>query len=316
MPFDDRQPGEEDDGPAADFTAGGALQEDAIILDCFDESALFEIQALQRIGFWPERSSLLLTKDGGPFISEIGNFRSLHFAWNSVQSGMVVSDPIKLALDYTRVMMGFLFFNRRPRTIEMIGLGGGSLAKFCYDILPDTRITVVEICPDIIELREHFFIPADDHRFQVLCADGADFVRDAPAATDVLLIDGYDADGQPPRLSSPEFYDACHEHLAPDGLMVVNLLGGAPDYERCLRRMRRSFHSEPVVIASAKGYNRTVFVSKNQKIALTRPQIKATCASLRQPQAKFLPSVGERIRVQIARRRALWGFRETRANHE
>ena len=37
-------------------------------------------------------------------------------------------------------MMGFLLFKPQPRSIGMIGLGGGSLAKFCYRYLSRTRI--------------------------------------------------------------------------------------------------------------------------------------------------------------------------------
>src|SRR3546814_9122322 len=71
--------------------------------------------------------------------------RSLLANWAFVQSIMSIDDPDRLMLDYTRQMMGFLLFNPSPQTIEMIGLGGGSLAKYCYKYLPDVSITAVEI---------------------------------------------------------------------------------------------------------------------------------------------------------------------------
>lgn len=58
---------------------------------------------------------------------------------------MRISDPDHLLFDYTRVMMGFRLFRPKPKRIEMIGLGGGSLAKACYRCLPDCDITVVEM---------------------------------------------------------------------------------------------------------------------------------------------------------------------------
>ena len=39
----------------------------------------------------------------------------------------------------------------------MIGLGGGSLAKFVYHRLPQTRTTVIEINPESLRWRESFF---------------------------------------------------------------------------------------------------------------------------------------------------------------
>src|SRR3546814_13432175 len=65
-----------------------------------------------------------------PLIFELGNMRSLLANWAFVQSIMSIDDPDRLMLDYTRQMMGFLLFNPSPQTIEMIGLGGGSLAKY------------------------------------------------------------------------------------------------------------------------------------------------------------------------------------------
>lgn len=63
------------------------------------------------------------------------------------QSPRALGQPDALDVENTRAMMGFLLFNRMPDTLAMVGLGGGSLAKFCHRHLPCTRITVVEINP-------------------------------------------------------------------------------------------------------------------------------------------------------------------------
>lgn len=60
----------------------------------------------------------------------------------------------------------------------MIGLGGGSLAKYCYRHFPQTEITVIEISPDVIALRNEFAILADDTRFRVLPGDSSHWVTD------------------------------------------------------------------------------------------------------------------------------------------
>ena len=64
--------------------------------------------------------------------------------------------PSELAVNYTRTMMGFLLFNQHAVNIAMIGLGGGSLLKFCYLHLPTTHFTAIEINPDVIALRHEF----------------------------------------------------------------------------------------------------------------------------------------------------------------
>lgn len=158
-----------------------------------------------------------------PFVYSTLTTKALHFSISEIQSRMQTQRPDALDLDYTRTMMGVLLFNSRPETLVMIGLGGGSLAKFCYRHLPKTRIKVVEINPHVIALRDEFQVPRDDERFKVRRGNGADFVRLPPYKADVLMVDGFDRGGQPRALCSQRFYDDCHDALQPDGIMVVNL---------------------------------------------------------------------------------------------
>src|SRR5512146_1660508 len=97
-----------------------------------------------------------------PFVHEGSNRKGLYFSISEIQSRMDLRDPFALDLEYTRTMMGFLLFRPDPRQIAMIGLGGGSLAKFCHRHLPAARLQVVEINPHVIALRDEFHVPPDD----------------------------------------------------------------------------------------------------------------------------------------------------------
>jgi spermidine synthase len=205
-----------------------------------------------------------------PFVHEGGGFRSLHFSIREVQSRMSVEDPCALDLEYSRTMMGFLLFKPEPRHIGMIGLGGGSLAKFCHRYLPTARIEVVEINPHVLALRDEFSIPPDDERLTVKLGDGAAFVRDAPTACDVLMVDGFDYDGQPSALSSQAFYDDCADHLEPDGILAVNLFSQHPKYGLFVDRIRRSFADEVLVVEGADCDNSIVFAFKQPRLPLRR----------------------------------------------
>ena len=112
-----------------------------------------------------------------PVVYESLSSKSLFFSTQDVQSKMDLLQPDALQFEYTRIMMGFLLHQPQPRRIAMLGLGGGSLAKFCYRYLPDADITVVEINPHVIARRSDFLVPADDQRFRVVQVDAADFVR-------------------------------------------------------------------------------------------------------------------------------------------
>lgn len=201
-----------------------------------------------------------------PILHDEDGELSLHFDFPTVQSRMLKTDPERLVLDYTRSMMGFLLFRPRPARIAMIGLGGGSIAKYCRARLPDTDFTAVEISAEVIALRDAFGIPPDGPCFRIVCADGADFVRDASDAFDVLLVDGFDAGGQPARLCSPEFYADCRERLVDGGVLVVNLCADDTGYGSYVGRIAAAFDDRVAVIETEEGFNKIVFALKGEDL--------------------------------------------------
>ena len=208
------------------------------------------------------------SQDGNPFLYEEDEVVSLHFDFSSIQSRMDKRDPYALILDYTRTMMGFLLFQPQPERIAMIGLGGGSIAKYCHKHLPRSHFTALEIDPKVIALRDRFAIPPDGPQFRVVCMDGADFVRSRPAPLDVLLIDGFDREGLPRQLCTPGFYAHCYSRLREGGVMVVNLWstdGRSPIYAA---RIRESFGGKVVVVDTADRTNKVAFAYKGPDFPL------------------------------------------------
>lgn len=206
-----------------------------------------------------------------PFVHASATSKALHFSMNEIQSRMALDDPYALDLEYTRTMMGFLLLRPDPRRIAMVGLGGGSLAKFCHRHLPGASIRVAEINPHVIALRDEFQVPPDDERFQVAHADGATFVRDDAAGADVLLVDGFTTDGLPARLCSQRFYDDCERILAADGVLVVNLHCGHRLYATWVDRLRRAFGGNVLVVEDVDLSNGIVFACKGDALARAVP---------------------------------------------
>lgn len=196
-----------------------------------------------------------------PFVHENGSHKSLHFSPSEVQSRMLKRAPHALQPDYTRTMMGFLAIQGRPRAIAMVGLGGGSLAKFCYRELPDARIDVVESNPHVLALRAEFHVPPDDDRFHVHLDDGARFIRRTPLRYDVLLLDAYTREGIPPQLTTRSFYEGCRNVLHDGGILVSNLY--CDDAGEQVARIRRSFGDLVFTVEDADGENLVVFACAN-----------------------------------------------------
>lgn len=206
-----------------------------------------------------------------PFVQETLGSLSLQFSHSAIQSRMELLRPDALDLSYTQLMMGFLLFQPAPARLAMIGLGGGSLAKFCHRHLPGAAIEVVEINPHVIALRQRFGVPPDSARFQVSLGDGADFVAAPPAPLDVLMVDGFDLAGTPPALCSQRFYEHCHAALAPEGLLVLNLHSHHADVELHLARLLSLFGDRNLLqVNDPDGCNRIVIAARDD--CLSRPR--------------------------------------------
>ncbi len=183
----------------------------------------------------------------------------LYFDPRGVQSAMREDDPWALALDYTRAMMAGLAFLPDPREILIVGLGGGSLSKFCYRHLPRARIRTVEIDRAIIALRRDFHIPDDDARFQVIHADAVDYLAEQCESADLIMLDGFDPAGIPEPLCSQAFYDQCFAALMPRGLLVANLWDERVPVERYAARLGRAFDGALRVALADDGDNLIAF---------------------------------------------------------
>lgn len=202
-----------------------------------------------------------------PFINETLDARTLYFSVSAIQSRMQIQHSDALDLEYTRLMMGFLLFAPAPAMIALIGLGGGSLVKFCHRHLQRSVLTVAEINPHVVALRDAFDVPPDDARLHVLTCDGAQLVRESRERFDVLLVDGFDTEGLPKALRTQRFYDNCADVLQPGGLLVVNLHNDRVHCDTWVERIRRSFAGSVLLVDDSDGSNRVVFAWKGELAA-------------------------------------------------
>ncbi len=196
-----------------------------------------------------------------PFIIDSGLWRSLHFDFDNVQSAMSLKDPDKLSLAYTRKMMAFLLFNDAPARILLLGLGGGSLAKFCYRNLPRAAVTTIEINPDVIRLRDEFHVPRDDERFRVVCGDGARYVARSPKSKDVIIADACDRAGVASEFDDVTFYRKARRRLARGGVFVSNLCGSHENFRSHLSKISEAFEGHFVTLQVAPPFGNVIVLA-------------------------------------------------------
>ncbi len=204
----------------------------------FPERCRLPAELLQESGIvalneptWSDIDGLLARlRDGAydkPFVIDDGQVRRLYFGLAYVQSEMSIAQPHALNFAYTRTMMGFLLFVPRPRRVVIVGLGGGSLTRFCHRQLPRARISTVEIDPEVIAFADLFALPPPGARHELVQADAVDYFARVGDRPDVVLLDGCDNRGMAPALCDAGFLACVRERLRARGVLVINLVGSS-----------------------------------------------------------------------------------------
>ena len=202
-------------------------------------------------------------------VSEKSGVRYLHFSADWIQGAMRIQRPNALELAYSRDMMACLLLREAPwpREALLIGLGAGSLVKFIYHRLPETRITVVEIDPQVeIIARLHFKLPDDPERIRIIIGDGADYMRQDGRKYDAIFVDGFDKDGRAGILDTLPFYQACRSRLSENGIMSVNLLGRSRGFEASAERIGTAFEGRSLIFPSCDSGNTIAFGAGNEPV--------------------------------------------------
>ena len=229
-------------------------------------------------------------------VSEERGVRYLHVGGEAIQSAMRLEEPFALELDYTRCMMTFLLFHPQPRRALMIGLGGGSLAKFFHSRLHGLRTHVVEYDERVIATaRALFHLPADDARLVVEHGDGV--LALAPECCDLLVVDGFEDEATPAAMVSQAFFDAAWCALEEPGALVVNFMDDDRDFDRNLRRIERAFGGAVIAFQALRDPNIVVMGLKGAPPGLAWRELRARAAALEKRYGLPFARYVERLRT-------------------
>lgn len=228
-------------------------------------------------------------------VSEERGVRHLHVGGEAIQSAMRLEDPFALELDYTRCMMAFLLFHPQPRRALMIGLGGGSLAKFFHRRLAGLRTHVVEYDERVIATaRALFHVPADDARLHVEHGDGVHAL--APECCDLLVVDGYEDETTPAAMVSQAFFDAAWCALEEPGIFVMNVMDDDKALDRHLQRLERAFGGAVLAFKALRDPNIVVIGLKGAPRVIEWTVLRARADALVTKYGLPFPRYVERLR--------------------
>src|SRR4051812_35112633 len=131
-------------------------------------------------------------------VYESGTQRCMCFTRNcrvGRQSCIDTRQPDRFVLNYTRMMLSSLFLKPDPKSVLIVGLGGGTLPRALSQLLPNATIETVEIDPAVTRVAQQFFNFRTNERVRVTELDGRVFVKRAlrdGRHYDLIMLDAFD----------------------------------------------------------------------------------------------------------------------------
>ena len=213
--------------------------------------------------------------------SDEGSLRHLHLGTEWIQGTMMMDEPTRLFHEYVQRMMAWLLFvepdSVPQRRAMQLGLGAGSLTKFCHKELR-MKTTAIELNPQVlVACRGWFKLPADNTRMQVVLADAAEEIQNPTwwGTVDALQVDLYDHEAAAPVLDSLPFYNDCRRLLTLDGCMTVNLFGRASSFARSVEKISAAFGADAVWAFKPTREGNTVVLAQRTPVRPKRDVLDA-----------------------------------------
>jgi spermidine synthase len=194
------------------------------------------------------------------------------------QSCLDTRHPDRIVMNYPKMMLGALFVNPAPRSVLIIGLGGGTIPRTLRSLVPDTQIDVVEIDPAVVRVAGRYFGFVAGDKTRVIESDGRVYVKRALRGTqryDLIMLDAFDHEYIPEHLLTQEFLQEVKSLLAPNGVLAANTFSSSGLYE----------HES---VTYEKVFERFFNLKRENRVIITRLGTMPDAAQLRAAAQPFL----------------------------
>jgi spermidine synthase len=150
------------------------------------------------------------------------------------QSCMDVKRPDRIVMNYPQMMLAALLVQPEPRSVLIIGLGGGTIPRALTQLIPQAEIDVVEIDPAVVRVAKKYFHFAESSKVRSFAQDGRVFVKRALREQrnyDLVMLDAFDHEYIPEHLLTREFIQEARRLLSPRGVLVANTFSSSRLYD-------------------------------------------------------------------------------------
>ncbi len=206
-------------------------------------------------------------------VNEDDEARYLYFD-QTLQSAMNLNEPTALRLTYSRYVSLGLTFRPDAKKALIVGLGGGSVPKKWQKEFPALEMDVAEIDPEVVQVAKKYFFFDEGKSVHVHAQDGRLFLTRSPQRYDVILLDAYFKDAIPFHLTTREFFTMANQKLAPNGVVVINIIGAVTGpggkITRSVAKTMRGIFPQIYMFAARRADNASLDTIQNVIIVATK----------------------------------------------
>jgi predicted membrane-bound spermidine synthase len=169
------------------------------------------------------------------------------------------ANPLYLYYEHEQVQMEFLWaareHNPNPKVL-VIGGGGYTFPRAAMELLPETRMDVVEIDPGVTRVAYQYLGLKPYPGLRSVNMDGRQFVaeRADPGSYDLVIQDAVNDLSVPAHLLTREYNDAVKTTLKPGGVYLLTVIDSVEHgrlWRSAMRTLRETFPAANVALLTA-----------------------------------------------------------------
>jgi predicted membrane-bound spermidine synthase len=161
------------------------------------------------------QSIRVVQRDDGSRVLELNEGIAVHSVWRAgtVLTGGEWDAPLAVPS----------LLGRPLRRVAILGNAGGTTARALGVYYPRADVVGVELDPQVTAVGRRWLGLGDNPRLTVVTEDARPFLRHDRSRFDLIVVDAYRQPYVPFYLATREFFRLVREHLAPGGIVMLNV---------------------------------------------------------------------------------------------
>jgi spermidine synthase len=176
-----------------------------------------------------------------------------------------------------------------PRSLLIIGLAAGTIAKQYAAVYPAVTMDGVELDPEIVQAGRDYFA-MNEPNLRVFVDDGRAYLHRTDATYDVIVVDAYRQPYVPFHLTTVEFFRELLRHLSSRGVVAVNAARTQTDdrLATALAATMQQVYPTVMLVDHPNGANTVILGSPG---TITLDSFRQRLGALRDPTLRYVADI-------------------------